>query len=102
MYERLDKLRNEVTRIKQKIEDDKVKLRLAEDKLKEAENQQILADIGALNLKPEQVAELLKTLTGGKIASIGHERPESATVTQTVNKGTGADLNDDEEEESDE
>ena len=101
MYERLDKLRNEVTRIKQKIEDDKVKLRLAEDKLKEAENQQILADIGALNLKPEQVAELLKTLTGGKIPSIGHERPEAPTLTHTVKTGPES-KDDDEEEESNE
>ena len=102
MYERLDKLRAEVTRMKQKIEDDKVKLRAAEEKLKDAENQQILADIGALNLKPEQVAELLKAMTGGKIASIGKERPIEAIMTNTVNRVTGANKDDKEEEESDE
>ena len=38
MYEKLDKLRAEVKRWEQRIEDDKAKLRQAQDKLKEAEN----------------------------------------------------------------
>lgn len=53
MYERLDKLRAEVDRIKTRLEDDKVKLKAAEDKLKAAENAQIIADVGALNLTPD-------------------------------------------------
>ena len=57
MYEKLDKLRAEVKRWEQKIEDDKAKLRQAQDKLKEAEHSQILSDVGALNLSPEQLAE---------------------------------------------
>lgn len=50
VYEKLDKLRADVERLKAKIEDDKAKLRTAEIRLKEAENSQILADVGALNL----------------------------------------------------
>ena len=46
MYEKLDKLRAEVKRWEQKIEDDKAKLRQAQDKLKEAEHSQILSDLG--------------------------------------------------------
>ena len=52
MYEKLDKLRAEVERCKKKIEDDRVKLKQAEVRLQEAENSQILADVGALNLTP--------------------------------------------------
>ena len=63
MYEKLDKLRAEVKRWEQKIEDDKAKLRQAQDKLKEAEHSQILSDVGALNLSPEQLAEFLKLAT---------------------------------------
>ena len=69
MYEKLDKLRAEVKRWEQKIEDDKAKLRQAQDKLKEAEHEQILADVGALNLKPEQLAEFLKLATSGKLGA---------------------------------
>lgn len=60
MYERLDKLRAEVERIKKKIEDDKARLKAAELRLKNAENSQILADVGALNLSPEQLAQFLQ------------------------------------------
>ena len=69
MYEKLDKLRVEVKRWEQKIEDDKAKLRQAQDKLKEAEHSQILSDVGALNLSPEQLAEFLKLATSGKLGA---------------------------------
>ena len=66
MYEKLDKLRAEVERCKKKVEDDRAKLKAAEEKLKEAESSQILADVGALNLSPEQLAEFLKLVTSAK------------------------------------
>ncbi len=71
MYERLDKLRAEVERCKKRIEDDKGKLRAAEQRLQEAENSQILADVGALNLSPEQLAEFLKLATSGQLGNPG-------------------------------
>ena len=71
MYEKLDKLRAEVERCKKKIEDDKLKLKQAEARLQEAENSQILSDVGALNLSPEQLAEFLKLATSGKLATAG-------------------------------
>ena len=71
MYEKLDKLRAEVERCKKKIEDDKLKLKQAEARLQEAENSQILADVGALNLSPEQLAEFLKLATSGKLSTAG-------------------------------
>lgn len=71
MYEKLDKLRAEVERCKKKIEDDKLKLKQAEARLQEAENSQILVDVGALNLSPEQLAEFLKLATSGKLATAG-------------------------------
>ena len=71
MYEKLDKLRAEVERCKKKIEDDKLKLKQAEARLQEAENSQILSDVGALNLSPEQLAEFLKLATSGKLTASG-------------------------------
>lgn len=65
MYERLDKLRAEVERMKARLEDDKVRLKAAEDKLKAAENAQIIADVGALNLTPEQLAQFLAMMQNG-------------------------------------
>ena len=71
MYERLDKLRAEVERCKRKVEDDRVRLKAAEQKLQEAENSQILADVGALNLSPEQLAEFLKLVSNGQVGNVG-------------------------------
>lgn len=71
MYEKLDKLRAEVGRCKNRIEDDKAKLKLAEQKLQEAENTQILADVGALHLSPEQLAEFLKLAASGNLLNAG-------------------------------
>ena len=71
MYEKLDKLRAEVRRWRRKLEDDKAKLKLAEQKLQEAENSQILADVGALNLTPEKLAEFLKLLSNGQVVNTG-------------------------------
>lgn len=67
MYERLDKLRAEVERMKARLEDDKVRLKAAEDKLKAAENAQIIADVGALNLTPEQLAQFLAMMQNGQL-----------------------------------
>ena len=38
MYERLDKLRAEVKRMEKKLEDDKARLKAAQQRLQEAEN----------------------------------------------------------------
>ncbi|SDB44996.1 protein of unknown function [Pseudobutyrivibrio sp. YE44] len=76
MYERLDKLRAEVERIKKKIEDDKARLRAAELKLKNAENSQILADVGALNMSPEQLAQFLQLVQQGQVGNVVVAKPE--------------------------
>ena len=89
MYERLDKLRAEVERCKRKVEDDRLRLKAAEQKLQEAENSQILADVGALNLSPEQLADFLKLVANGQVGSAG-------TVSVTaVNKETEVETKDD-------
>ena len=95
MYERLDKLRAEVERCKKKVEDDKVRLRAAEQKLQEAENSQILADVGALNLSPEQLAEFLKLATRGKLGSAGTANAYDTTDEVTATEPSKADTEDD-------
>lgn len=85
MYEKLDKLRAEVTRWEQKIEDDKAKLKQAQERLREAEHSQIIADVGALNLSPEQLAEFLKLVTAGKSEAVNTSAGNSyrSTVTES-------------------
>ena len=102
MYEKLDKLRAEVERWKKKIEDDKVKLRQAEERLEKAENEQILADVGALNLKPEQLAEFLKLVASGKIGTAGSTNGyEAATAKNAYTAPDDETENEDETEDFD-
>ena len=58
MYERLDRLREEVKRCEKRMEDAQERLKAAQAKLKEAEATQILSDVGALNLTPEQLKDI--------------------------------------------
>lgn len=92
MYERLDKLRAEVERCKRKVEDDRVRLKAAEQKLQEAENSQILADVGALNLSPEQLADFLKLVANGQVGSAG-----TVNTVTAVNKETEVETKDDDD-----
>ena len=64
MYEKLDKLREELQRAIKRREAAEDKVRQLEEKLREAEGNQILADVAALKLTPEKLAELLKLATG--------------------------------------
>ena len=100
MYEKLDKLRAEVERWKNRIEDDKGKLKQAEAKLQEAENLQILADVGAMNLKPEQLAEFLKLIAGGKLGKIVTENTSAGENDRNADPVDDEDDNEDETEDS--
>jgi len=84
MYERLDKLRAEVKRMEKKLEDDKARLKAAQQRLQEAENSQILADVGALNLSPEQLAEFLKLVANGQAGNAGTQAAVVNTATDKV------------------
>ena len=84
MYERLDKLRAEVKRMEKKLEDDKARLKAAQQRLQEAENSQILADVGALNLSPEQLAEFLKLVANGQAGNAGTQATVVTTATDKI------------------
>lgn len=53
MYEKLDKMRAELEKAKQRRADADAKVKTLEAKLKEAENNQIIADVSAMKLSPE-------------------------------------------------
>ena len=85
MYENLDKLRAEVKRLEKRIEYDRGRLKAAEMKLLRAEHSCIVANVKAFNLTPEQLAQVLKQITGGQAgtavtddASEEYEEPEEA------------------------
>lgn len=97
MYEKLDKLRAEVEKWKARIEDDRMKLKSAEQRLQEAENNQILADVGAMNLTPEQLAQFLQLVKNGQLGQNGQPELSGNTSAGTYSY---ASKDEDEYEES--
>ena len=81
MYERLDKLREEVRRCEKRRDDADERLKSAKAKLREAESSQILSDVGALKLSPEEVARVLQLAAAGQLPIPG------VAVSNTVESG---------------
>jgi hypothetical protein len=67
MYERLDKLREDLERARRRRAEADAKVKAIEEKLREAENTQVLADVNALKLTPEQVAQFLQLAASGQL-----------------------------------
>ena len=92
MYEKLDKMRAELERAKQRRADADAKVKTLEAKLKEAENNQIIADVSAMKLSPEQVAQFLKFVASGRLnASEAVQQSTETKVTVAENEATDED-----------
>ena len=69
MYEKLDKLRAELEKARQRRAEADAKVKQLEQRLKDAENTQILAEVGALKLSPEQLKMFLDMATSGQLGT---------------------------------
>ena len=101
MYERLDKLREEVKRCEKRRDDANERLKAAQARLKEAEASQILSDVGALKLTPEEVARLLQLAASGELSIPGTEKNSTMTETEEYVDGS-IEVAEDEDEDLDE
>ena len=92
MFERLDKMRAELEKAKQRRADADAKVKTLEAKLKEAENNQIIADVSAMKLSPEQVAQFLKLVASGHLnASEALQQSTETKVTVAEDEATDED-----------
>lgn len=69
MYEKLDKLRAELEKARQRRTEADAKVKQLEQRLKDAENSQILAEVGALKLSPEQLKMFLEMAASGQLGN---------------------------------
>lgn len=69
MYEKLDKLREEVRRCEKRVADAQNRLKTAQEKLKDSEASQILSDVGAMKLTPEELAKVLALVKSGQLGN---------------------------------
>ena len=102
MFEKLDKLREEVRRCEKRRDEANERLKAAQAKLKEAEASQILSDVGALKFSPEEVAKLLQLAASGQLSVPTAENKTEPTTTEATSSIYGDDDSDDKEESEDE
>ena len=100
MFEKLDKLREEVRRCEKRRDEANERLKAAQAKLKDAEASQILSDVGALKLSPEEVAKLLQLAASGQLSVPTDENKTENTTTEATSSIYGDDDSDDNKEES--
>ncbi len=84
MYEKIDRLREDLARARKRKSEADARVKACEARLKEAENNQILAEVGALKLTPEQVANLLKAASEAEDITVGVGR-YTAPANKTIN-----------------
>lgn len=96
MYERLDRIREELAKARQKKEEVDAKVKALEIKLKEAEASQIVADVTSYNMLPEQLAKFLELASNGKLQELLNGQTSMPTTVQTA-----VTSDDDEDEEDD-
>ena len=102
MFEKLDKLREEVRRCEKRRDEANERLKAAQVKLKDAEASQILSDVGALKLSPEEVAKLLQLAASGQLSVPTAENKTDPTTTEATSSIYGDDDSDNKEESEDE
>ena len=90
MYEKLDKIRGDLAKAKLRRDEADTKVKALEDKLQEAENSQVLADVSALKLTPEQVAQFLQLAAAGQLP-LNNGTGQFGASPQTTNQAAKAD-----------
>lgn len=98
MYEKLDKLRDEVKRCEKRVADAQSKLKAAQEKLKEGEASQILSDVGALKMSPEELARVLELVKSGQLNQGAVANTEIKTTYTGSNSKDEEDLDETDEE----
>ena len=103
-YEKLDRIREDIKRDKAKVTKLQEQIKVKEAKLKEAEASQIVADVGAMNMTPEQLGEFLALIQSGNLNELLSCKTKIITTVSSseVNEEENEDLYEDEEEENNE
>ena len=103
-YEKLDRIREDIKRDKARVAKLQEQIKVKEAKLKEAEASQIVADVSAVNMTPEQLGEFLALIQSGNLNELLSGKTKVVTTgnSSEVNEEKYEDLYEDEEEENNE
>lgn len=102
VYEKLDKIRGDLAKAREKRDEAEAKVKQLEQRLKDAESKQILTDVGNFNLSPEQVAEFLQFMAKGQLPQTNPTGVSSVigSTYSVKNETSYGNTNNDEDKES--
>ncbi|WP_034469085.1 DUF4315 family protein [Butyrivibrio sp. AE2005] len=80
MFERIDRLRDELERAKMRRAEAEARVKVCESKLKEAENNQIISEVAKRKLRPEELAKLLQIAADGRLEALLSGNPVEGTA----------------------
>lgn len=85
MYAKLDKIRADLQKAIAKRDEDDRKVKQLEEKLRQEEAAQIVNDVTAYNLSPEQLAQFLQLANSGQLQNLlgGQNSQATQPVTQS-------------------
>ena len=103
-YEKLDRIREDIKKDKAKVAKLQEQIKVKEAKLKEAEASQIVADVSAVNMTPEQLGEFLALIQSGNLNELlsGKTKVVTTVNSSEVNEEKYEDLYEDGEDENNE
>ena len=101
-YEKLDRIREDIKRDKAKVVKLQEQIKIKEAKLKEAEANQIVADVGAMNMSPEQLGEFLALIQSGGLHDLLSGKTQVAAERSSDAMTDNDDFYDEEEDVNDE
>ena len=99
-YDKLDRMRADIQKDRDKVTELLERIKQKEARLKEAEASQIVADVGALNMSPEQLGEFLALIQSGQLSAMlnGNVPVASQTSNYSADSTSTYNTSDDEDE----
>lgn len=98
-YDKLDRMRVDIQKDRDKVDKLLEQIKQKEMKLKEAEANQIVADVDEMNMSPEQLGEFLELIRSGKLNELLGGQNQSPLVVANAVKNMAENVEDNKEEE---
>lgn len=80
-YDKLDRIRADIEKDRKKVLKLQEQIKLKEAKLKDAEASQIVADVTAMNMSPEQLGAFLELIESGKLEAYMNKQKDFTNKT---------------------
>lgn len=82
-YDKLERMRNDIQKDRNKVSKLQEQIKQKEAKLKEAEASQIVSDVDAMNMSPEQLGQFLALIQSGQLSSFLNAQENTMNIAKS-------------------